>query len=138
MPFPVIRHCIVCEEVRIEGLGKSSILGFYGITPNVNLAIQDLTKPVERLSFLLICESGEGNHKVSVKIEGPRGERILATPEADFSFPSTLQPVNIVIAFPPVQFPTVGQHRFVLLVQGIEQFHTTLEIQQGGLSNIPR
>jgi hypothetical protein len=129
MPFPPIRHCLVCEEVRLEGPGKSSILGFYGIAPNVSLAIQDLSKPLERLSFLLVCEPGEGDHKVSVKIEGPKGEPILTTPEADFSFPPSPQPVNLAIAIAQVRFPTVGRHRFVLFVQGSEHFHTFFDIQ---------
>jgi len=138
MPFPLIRHCLVCEEVRPEVQGKSSILGFYGVAPNVNLVIQDPAKRVERLSFLLICEPGEGDHKVSVRIENPRGEPILTTPEADFSFPPAPQPVNLIIAIAPVLFPMVGRHRFVLFVRGNEQFHTFFDIQQAVLTKNPQ
>jgi hypothetical protein len=134
MHFPSIRHCLVCEEVRPELMGKSSILGFYGVTPNVNLIVQDLTKPIERLSFLLICEPGEGNHKVIVRIEGPNGETVFTAPEADFSFPPSQQPVNVVIGIAPVQFPTTGRYRFVLVVNGDERFHTFFEIQHAGIS----
>lgn len=138
MPFPSIRHCLVCEEVRPEVMGKSSILGFYGITPNVNLSIQDFAKPIERLSFLLICEPGDGEHKVSVRIEGPKGEPVFTTPEADFSFPPSPQPVNLVIAIAVILFSTVGRHEFVLLVRGSEKFRTSFDIQQANLTKHPR
>ena len=130
MPFPLIRHCLICEEVRPEVKGKLSILGFYGVTPDVSIRIQDLAKPIERLCFLLVSGPGDGDHKVSIRIEGPAGELVFTGPESDFSFPSSPQPLNLVITVALIPFAVFGRHRFVFVVQGSEMFQTSFEIQK--------
>jgi hypothetical protein len=141
MPFPPIRHCLICEEVRPEVGGKCLILGFFGVAPNVNLIVQDLTKPLEKLCFLLVCEPGEGSYKITMKIAGPKGEMILAPPEVDFLFPSPSQSVNAVntiFGISGAQFPTAGKYRFILLVQGKEHFATSFDVSQANLSKNPQ
>lgn len=46
MPFPNFNYCLVCEGVRQELGGKLTILGFYGITPNVEIVVVNQNNPL--------------------------------------------------------------------------------------------
>jgi hypothetical protein len=46
MPFPAINYCLVCESARPELGGKVSLLGFAGVTPNVDLGVQKFGLPM--------------------------------------------------------------------------------------------
>ena len=51
MAFPKIRHCLVCEGVREEINRKRSVLGFYGVTPDVEIMLEDFARPMGHLVF---------------------------------------------------------------------------------------
>lgn len=51
MPFPVFDFCIMCEGIRPEVGGKLTILGFYGLAPNVEVAIANPAQPLS-LAFI--------------------------------------------------------------------------------------
>lgn len=53
MPIAPIKACIVCEQARPEALGKYSLLGYFGLAPNVVVNIGDFTKPVT-LCFVFV------------------------------------------------------------------------------------
>jgi uncharacterized protein DUF6941 len=131
MPYPPIRHCLICEEVRPEMGGKSTLLGFYGIAPDVNLVVPDIAKPIERISFLLVSDVGPGKYRITLRIEAPNGEVLLSPPEAEFEVPGQLQParfMNTVLAVNSIQFKGTGRHKFKLLVGGKEHFETSFDV----------
>jgi hypothetical protein len=70
MPFPRISYCIVCESVRPELGGKLSVLGFFGVAPNVEVGIARFDEPL-LLSFILgfdpALDAGPYNHQVMVR-----------------------------------------------------------------------
>ena len=82
MPFPNFDYCIICEMVRPELGGKSILLGFHGLAPNVDLRVQDINRPVA-LSLLAGCppvpEATVGYEYV-VAITRPDGVGIFQTP----------------------------------------------------------
>lgn len=41
MSFPNVDYCIVCDNVRVEAANKLTILGFYGVAPNVEMLFDD-------------------------------------------------------------------------------------------------
>jgi len=61
MRFPKIDCCVVCEGIRQEIMNKFVLLGFFGITPHVQLTIKDFKIPV---SFCFIGDVGgsTGHH----------------------------------------------------------------------------
>jgi hypothetical protein len=132
MPYyPPILHCLICEEVRPEVGGKSTVLGLYGVAPDAELVLADFSKPLERLSFLLASELGSGTYRVSMRIDSPSGEAVVAPPEIEFSFPSAPQPIrfmNAIFAINGIQFQASGRHKFTLLVQGREHYQTYFEV----------
>jgi hypothetical protein len=46
MPFPNLNYCIICEGMRPEIGGKLTILGFYGLAPNVDVRVVNPNSPV--------------------------------------------------------------------------------------------
>ena len=41
--------CVVCEDVRLERRGLNSLMGVYGVMPDVNVIVKDLAQPVNVL-----------------------------------------------------------------------------------------
>jgi hypothetical protein len=46
MPFPEFDFCLICEGIRPEIGNKLTILGFYGVAPNVEIVIGNTAMPV--------------------------------------------------------------------------------------------
>jgi len=46
MPFPNFSYCIICDGIRPEVGGKLTVLGFYGMAPNVEIVISNLNQPI--------------------------------------------------------------------------------------------
>lgn len=80
MPFPDIRHCLICEGTRPEPFGKMSILGFYGVTPDVEIAVKDFRQPLQ-LAFIFVGMPGTaGDYGVRFEIADAAGEVVISTP----------------------------------------------------------
>lgn len=45
MPFPNFDFCIICDAVRPEVGGKLTLLGFYGLAPNVEIVVLNPAMP---------------------------------------------------------------------------------------------
>lgn len=89
MPFPTVNFCLVCEGVRPELGGKFSILGFFGLTPNVDIAVGRLDQPLGLsvvLGFGLVTDVNQVyNHSISV-----------TNPDGSVLFQSPIGPINVV------------------------------------------
>src|SRR5258705_13201083 len=79
MPFPSIHSCLICEEVREETRRLSSLLGFYGILPHVEILIRDFKFPA-RVSLLFLGGQGEGQYQVKVRVLDSDGKSELESP----------------------------------------------------------
>lgn len=66
--------CIIAEQTREEPGGKSTILGFLGLSPSVVIAVRKMPALIQ-LSALLICKADAvgGLFDVDVMISGPEG-----------------------------------------------------------------
>lgn len=83
MPFPAINYCLVCEGIRQEMAGKLSVLGFFGVTPNVDIWVGRLDLPapiVLVMGFGPVTDNQAYSHTVSVT--NPDGSILLQSPEA--------------------------------------------------------
>jgi hypothetical protein len=78
MAFPQVRHCVLCEEVRNELGNKISILGFFGILPDVQIGFPN-GLGVIKVVFLLVCgaAAGGGQSSVSASIKNPDGSILV-------------------------------------------------------------
>ncbi len=131
MGFPEIVGCLVCEDVRGERFRKLSILGFYGLAPNVNIILQDLNKHIDRLSFLLIGNQGEGEHRLFLKILGNGGEVLVKTPEGRMKIDSPATRTFLTFRLNGLKFPKAGTYSVQLIVDDEFHYGTSFEISKG-------
>jgi hypothetical protein len=132
MPFPRVTHCLVCEGVRPEAGGKATVLGLYGMTPDVEIRVRDLSQPIGSLCFLIFCEPGTGEYSVLPQIVGPDGNIVLAPDKpGPVSLVDPNKRAGLAFAFGPLVYKKVGTYYFVLRVQGAEHFRAPFKVIQG-------
>lgn len=133
MPFPDIKNCLICEEVRLERRKLSSLLGFYGLTPDVEILVKDFNMPVERISFVMLGKGEGGRAQVSFRIQDDTNNIILnSTPiETEILNPTGGQ-INYAIGVRGIKFPHAGTYRFILLISDKIHYETSFQVRQGG------
>ena len=67
MRSPEFEHCLVCEGLRQEVMGKLTLLGFVGICPNVDVGVPRLDLPIV-LMFVVVGGRGEGEHHANFDV----------------------------------------------------------------------
>lgn len=88
MSFPTLKHCLVCEDIRLERGGKGSLLGFFGVAPDLRLPVKDFEEPVE-LAFAIVGRSGEGDEEGRLTFESEDGTSLI---DREFAIP---QPAGV-------------------------------------------
>ena len=74
MQLPVIKTCLVCEDIRSEVGNKLSFMGVFGQFPTVDIVVDDLKKPITRLAFVLMTHGGNGKFNITSQLKKPNGE----------------------------------------------------------------
>jgi hypothetical protein len=77
MPLPEIRHCLICEDIRVERRNLTSLMGVYGATPYVGIKIKNFKLPVT-FCFFFMGAPGQGKFVVVPELHNPDGTRISA------------------------------------------------------------
>jgi hypothetical protein len=129
MPFPPIRHCLICESVRLEVGRKTTLLGFYGVAPEVSLRQLDFRIPVQ-IAFVLICDAGQGTYQISVRIVGQSGTPVMELPPVSVTIPpGPRAQLNLVVG--GVVFPRAGRYTLQVLSDQSVIYETSFEMEQG-------
>lgn len=122
MPFPKISNCIVCEAIRQEAESKLTILGFYGVCPNLSIKGSDRSK---NLTFLLIADSlvgfEGGRYDISAILKGPEGSVIAELPTSSRTFGPVRKDVGFFLAsnFGDIVLKQSGTYTFVVIVDNL-------------------
>jgi hypothetical protein len=136
MPFPQIRHCIVCEGARQEVLGKLTLLGFFGLTPDVGVSISDFNKPVT-LCFVFAGGPGDGHFSITVRLVAQSGATLPGTSPAEGDLlPGKLTSV-FVLYFNAV-VPGPGPYKVFLVANGHDAYETKFQFVQGDPQEMQR
>lgn len=122
MPFPRINYCLICDSVRQEVGGKFSLLGFFGLTPNVDIGISKFGQPM-LLSFVFgfgPVDDMSQLYSHQIQVHNPDGS-ILAG--------STATPINtqqgkpgVLIYSTPVLPLVPGLRKITVVVNGEQVF----------------
>src|SRR5713226_6548966 len=130
MSFPKINYCLICEDVRLERGNKSTILGFYGITPDVEVGVADLTKHIDRLMFLLIggIAKGPAAHSAYFQVLDDRQAVVSESPKLTVELPDKVEGRSVfAFGVPRVVFGKPGTFAFKLFIDGREHYKTTFQ-----------
>jgi len=130
MPFPRILHCLVCEQIRRERNNLSSILGFYGITPDVDIIVQRLGAPLGRLSFLLICGEGGGHYRLAFRIISPTNETLIDAPPLDAEIRGNSPRYNLGLGINAIRFTAAGIYTMRLFTDNALVYETTFRVRE--------
>lgn len=131
MPLPEIKHCLICEDIRIEQRNLASYMGVYGATPHVGIRILNFDASV---TFFLVFMGApsEGKYIIQLELRAPDGTRLNANVfpennEQTFSpqFGSSVFAFRVVATFPGPNIYTVA-----LLSNGVVFFEDTLQLVQ--------
>ena len=137
MPFPPIRWCLVCEDIRIESRRLVSLLGFYGIAPDVEILVADFNRPIDRLAFYFSAHgvSDGEHHRISFELRDPEGAAVVGpldtTPRGDPPPAPTTMRVAFIFTATAVALRRGGVYQIVIRVDGGEHFVSNLTIRQG-------
>jgi hypothetical protein len=126
-----IKHCIVCEDVRLERRNLNSFMGVYGATPDVGVLVRNFDNPVN-LCFLFMGPPGE-NEKVVIhaEIHSSDGSRLKATVVPESS------PLTFATQFPltfafrtSTKYPGPNPYNIVVFADGKEFFKDSFRVVQ--------
>lgn len=136
MDFPQIQNCLVAEGFRQEILGKYTILGFFGIAPNVHIAIADFKNAVT-LCFFFVGGPGSGAFRANIRFVSPSGESFAALSDAEGEFTPEKSVSYVIIGFQAV-LPGPGKYALTLTVNEQDKYSTTVEFHQGDKAEMAR
>lgn len=130
MPFPRINFCLICDGVRPEMGGKLSILGFYGATPNVEIAVGRLDQPVSIVAVMgfgpITDATQVYNHSVSIL--NPDGTFLVQGPTARINV--ILGKPGLIVSGAPAIPRAAGPRRVRLVLNGQTHFEDQFLIRQ--------
>jgi hypothetical protein len=120
MAFPTIKHGIVCEDVRIERQGLISILGFYGVMPEVEIVAQQLPGRV-RLSLLFIGGPGDGTYDAFIRIARPDGREMINAGPLHLTIEPAKSRTNLAFQLIGLDLAESGTYAVSLTAEGSTQ-----------------
>src|ERR1700683_2528871 len=78
MDLPKIRHCLVCEDIRLELRDLASFMGVYGATPYAGIKIRSFQLPV-LFCLIFMGDPVEGKLAIKLNIRCSDGTPVPAT-----------------------------------------------------------
>ncbi|SRR5258708_5404403 len=139
MPFPSIRACLICEDVRQELGGKMSLMGLFGMSPHVEIVVQNFEQSFLRLFFVLITEGGQGHFQLSTRLLDSNGRDAITPLQSPIDIAERNRTGVLALGFGPVKFPGPGEYRLVLeTTTGSTQYETSFRLSRGDPSQADR
>src|SRR5690242_13799150 len=114
MAIPKINHCVLCEDARPESNGLATLLGFFGITPDVAILLEDFEKPLRSITLVLIGGSGELKGNVSGSILDAHERPVIQSPPMPINqtAPEGTR-TSLIFVFGPVHFREPGVYKAI-------------------------
>jgi hypothetical protein len=130
MSLPVIRHCLICEDIRIEQRNLVSFMGIYGFTPYVEISIVDFKLPV---AFCAVFNGEPVNGKLAItlQVQAIDGTRLQAQFMPEINEQIFQPQVASAFAFRVnVVFPKPDTYNLVALANEKEFFKDSVRVTQ--------
>lgn len=125
-----VKYCIVCEDMRMERFNKTTILGFYGITPDVSIKLLELGKSIERLAFLLAVKVKAGTYKIKFNLLNP-DNKVIVERDMDFTADDKGELAFLALTLLNLLIEKDGKYTIKLLQDNKELYKTTFDVAVG-------
>jgi hypothetical protein len=132
MAFPEINYCLICEEIRSERGNKLTILGYYGISPDVNILVKELGKEI-RVLFLVGISKGSGEYTVIPRILNPDDTRHIGELSAVIHLDENAPMTAFGFGLPLIP-KQEGTYLFQLVIKGKEVYRAPFNVRKGEAS----
>lgn len=131
---PEFSSCIVCEGVREEARGKLTILGFFGIAPNVDVRVQHLDQPTG-LCFIALGSPGEGKFTASFDVvDTSDGRKIAETPAGAFVASPENRTMAVLTA--PLLFGRESTYALRFFLDGELKLEAKFDVRAANRANV--
>ncbi|MEQ1606119.1 MAG: hypothetical protein ABL999_14750 [Pyrinomonadaceae bacterium] len=121
-----VRHCLVCEDIRQEILGKISINGLFGIAPDVRINLKEINKSVADLIIGFYVSGKAGVHQSTFTLKLPSKEVLVELPLADFTIPENSDSKMLLgVELSGIVLPVEGDYEIQLSDGNGELYFTT-------------
>jgi hypothetical protein len=128
MLLPVIKHCLICEDIRIEQRNLVSFMGVYGFTPHVEISISDFKLPVG-FSAVFNGEPAEGKFAITLQVRAPDGTPVQGQVVPEINEQTFQRQLPSIFAFRVnLVFPKPDTYTFVAVANGKELFKDTFRM----------
>lgn len=122
----MFRYCILAEDVRLEQNGKSSLIGFLGLSPFVEIGVPFPDQPLPHISFLFM--TGEavppGRYVIRLTITDPAG-KMVGLPSDQVMTPDRRAPLGVIFQAQPLSLRGVGKYGLALTINGQPDLHAS-------------
>ncbi len=110
MPLPDLKHCLICEDIRLERRNLNSFMGVFGAVPHVSIRIKNFKIPAI-FSFVFMGGPAQGKFVIEAELYTPDGTRIEAEVQPEhFEFNFSPEWGSSILAFRlKAIFPRVSQ-----------------------------
>ena len=129
MTMPDVRHILLCDEVRQEVTGKSLLLGFFGVAPDVEIVISGGQLFVERLAFMIMLAPGAVDAQVSFQIADDAGKAVLQVAPELVQLGEAGRRSSLLVQTRGLLFPQEGEYQFFVVVDGLAHYRTTFVVR---------
>lgn len=127
LPFPRIKFCLICDQVREETRSKLSLLGFLGVSPDVDVFVADPSIGAIQLAFVFGGDGGiAGQYNILFQLFDVQQNTIMASVDPGPAPAIAKLRTNIVLNL-LASFPHFGPYELRLLVDG--KLHYTAEFK---------
>jgi hypothetical protein len=126
--IPQFDTCLVCDGVRQEILGKLTILGFFGVAPNVDVGLQHLGQPAA-LTFVLLGAPGDGTFSASFEVFDESEQRVVAAAAAGTLTATPNSRTTAIVQF-VVNFGHAGAFTLRCLLNGVPSFNASFRVSR--------
>jgi len=131
---PEFSSCIVCEGVREEARGKLTILGFFGIAPDVAIQVQHLDQPIG-LSFMALGTPGEGKFMASFEVVDTADGRKIAETAAG-AFAANPENRTMAVLTAPLLFGRASTYALRFFLDGSLTLEAKFDVRAAGEAKV--
>lgn len=131
MLLPRLDNCIICEIVRGELNGKLTILGFFGVCPNVDVQLSRMDQPAV-LTFLVTGPPGDGDFAITFAVIDEADGRVVAE-TAELPFVARPNAVTNLAPTLMLTFGRPGMYALRCVVNGAPHYRASFKVSQSAI-----